>query len=92
VQQLHYHTAKITFFDLDGLDVFPQEVVNAMSGDGTIWSVARGMHVHPALSEVVLKAFFKSDGSGITSDLRLSVFVITVVVSANRYFTKRKSM
>lgn len=39
--------------------VLIQEVVNAMAGDGNIWSVAKGMHIHPALSEVVLKAFGK---------------------------------
>jgi len=33
-----------------------QEVVNAMAADGNLWSVAKGMHIHPALSEVVLKA------------------------------------
>jgi hypothetical protein len=32
-----------------------------MEGDGNIWSVAKGMHIHPALSEVVLKAFAKLD-------------------------------
>jgi dihydrolipoamide dehydrogenase len=36
-----------------------QEVVNAMAADGNLWSVAKGMHIHPALSEVVLKAFGK---------------------------------
>jgi hypothetical protein len=30
-----------------------------MAADGNIWSVAKGMHIHPALSEVVLKAFGK---------------------------------
>ncbi|HTG02061.1 MAG TPA: dihydrolipoyl dehydrogenase [Nitrospirota bacterium] len=34
-----------------------QEVVNAMAADGNLWSVAKGMHIHPALSEVVLKPF-----------------------------------
>ncbi len=36
-----------------------QEVVNAMAADGNLWSVAKGMHIHPALPEVVLKAFGK---------------------------------
>ena len=36
-----------------------QEVVNAMAADGNLWSVAKGMHIHPALSEVVLKALGK---------------------------------
>ncbi len=34
-----------------------QEVVNAMANEGELWSVARGMHIHPALPEVVLRAF-----------------------------------
>jgi dihydrolipoamide dehydrogenase len=41
--------------------VLIQEVVNAMAADGNLWSVAKGMHIHPALSEVVLKAFGKLD-------------------------------
>jgi hypothetical protein len=36
-----------------------QEVVNAMAAEGNLWSVAKGIHIHPALSEVVLKAFGK---------------------------------
>lgn len=35
-----------------------QEVTNAMAyGDGTYSSIARGLHIHPALSEVVQNAF-----------------------------------
>jgi len=34
-----------------------QEVVNAMASDGNLWPVAKGMHIHPALSDVVSKAF-----------------------------------
>jgi hypothetical protein len=30
-----------------------------MAADGNIWSVAKGIHIHPALSEVVLKPFGK---------------------------------
>jgi dihydrolipoamide dehydrogenase len=37
--------------------VLIQEVVNAMAAGGNLWSVAKGIHIHPALSEVVLKAF-----------------------------------
>ncbi len=44
---------------IDRPDARIAEVVNAMAGDGTIWSVAKGMHIHPALSEVVLRAFAK---------------------------------
>jgi mycothione reductase len=39
--------------------VLIQEVVNAMAADGNLWSVAKGIHIHPALSEVVLKPFGK---------------------------------
>jgi hypothetical protein len=28
-----------------------------MAADGNLWTVAKGMHIHPALPEVVLKAF-----------------------------------
>jgi mycothione reductase len=34
-----------------------QEVVNAMSMDADLWSMAKGMRIHPALPEVVLQAF-----------------------------------
>lgn len=35
-----------------------QEIVNTMvSGDGTFWPIVRAMHIHPALSEVVQRAF-----------------------------------
>jgi dihydrolipoamide dehydrogenase len=34
-----------------------QEVVNAMAADGNLWTVAKGIHIHPALAEVVLKPF-----------------------------------
>lgn len=35
-----------------------QEIVNAMaSGNGTFEPIAQGMHIHPALSEVVQNAF-----------------------------------
>jgi hypothetical protein len=30
-----------------------------MAGGGNLWSLAKGLHIHPALSEVVLKAFGK---------------------------------
>jgi dihydrolipoamide dehydrogenase len=39
--------------------VLIQEVVNAMANDGNLWTLANGIHIHPALSEVVLKAFAK---------------------------------
>ena len=31
-----------------------QEVVNVMANDGDMWSIARAMHIHPALSEVIV--------------------------------------
>jgi dihydrolipoamide dehydrogenase len=35
-----------------------QEITNAMSvGDGTFTPIIRGMHIHPAMSEVVQNAF-----------------------------------
>lgn len=52
-------TGKILGYHIIGpqASVLIQEVVNAMAGDGNLWSVAKGLHIHPALSEVVLKAF-----------------------------------
>jgi len=34
-----------------------QEVINAMANQGDIWSVDRGMHIHPALPELVITTF-----------------------------------
>jgi len=28
-----------------------------MAADGSLWTVAKGIHIHPALSEIVLKPF-----------------------------------
>ncbi len=58
---VHRKSGKILGYHIIGpqASVLIQEVVNAMAGDGNLWSVARGMHIHPALSEVVLKAFGK---------------------------------
>jgi len=36
-----------------------QEVVNAMTADGSLWTIAKAIHIHPALSELVLKPFGK---------------------------------
>ena len=60
---VHRKTGKILGYHIIGpqASVLIQEVVNAMAADGNLWSVARGMHIHPALSEVVLKAFTKLD-------------------------------
>jgi dihydrolipoamide dehydrogenase len=60
---VHRKTGKILGYHIIGpqASILIQEVVNAMEGDGNLWSVAKGMHIHPALSEVVLKAFAKLD-------------------------------
>jgi mycothione reductase len=60
---VHRKSGKILGYHIIGpqASVLIQEVVNAMAADGNIWSVAKGMHIHPALSEVVLKAFGKLD-------------------------------
>ncbi len=51
-------SGKILGFHIIGpqASILIQEVVNAMAADGNLWSVAKGMHIHPALSEVVMKA------------------------------------
>jgi mycothione reductase len=58
---VHRKTGKILGYHIIGpqASILVQEVVNAMAGDGNLWSIAKGMHIHPALSEVVLKAFGK---------------------------------
>ena len=58
---VHRKTAKVLGYHIIGphASVLIQEVVNAMANDGNLWSIAKGMHIHPALSEVVLKAFAK---------------------------------
>jgi mycothione reductase len=58
---VHRKTGKILGYHIIGpqASILIQEVVNAMAGDGNLWTVAKGMHIHPALSEVVLKAFGK---------------------------------
>jgi dihydrolipoamide dehydrogenase len=58
---VHRKSGKILGYHIIGpqASILIQEVVNAMAADGNIWSVAKGMHIHPALAEVVLKAFGK---------------------------------
>jgi dihydrolipoamide dehydrogenase len=58
---VHGKTGKIVGYHIIGpqASVLIQEVVNAMAADGNLWTVAKGMHIHPALPEVVLKAFAK---------------------------------
>jgi mycothione reductase len=56
---VHRKTGKVLGYHIIGpqASILIQEVVNAMAADGNIWSVAKGMHIHPALPELVLKAF-----------------------------------
>ena len=58
---VHRKTGKVLGYHIIGpqASVLIQEVVNAMANDGNLWSIAKGIHIHPALSEVVLKAFGK---------------------------------
>ncbi len=58
---VHGKSGKVLGYHIIGpqASVLIQEVVNAMAADGNLWAVAKGMHIHPALSEVVLKAFGK---------------------------------
>jgi mycothione reductase len=62
---VHRKTAKILGFHIIGpqASILIQEVVNAMAADGNLWSVAKGIHIHPALSEVIMKAFGKLEES-----------------------------
>jgi len=56
---VHRKSGKILGYHIIGpqASVLIQEVVNAMAADGNLWAVAKGIHIHPALSEVVLKPF-----------------------------------
>jgi mycothione reductase len=58
---VHRKSGKVLGYHIIGpqASVLIQEVVNAMAADGNLWTVAKGQHIHPALSEVVLKAFGK---------------------------------
>ncbi len=63
---VHRKSGKILGYHIIGpqASILIQEVVNAMAGENNLWAVAKGMHIHPALSEVVLKAFGKLDEPG----------------------------
>lgn len=58
---VHRKTGKVLGYHIIGpqASVLIQEVVNAMANDGNLWSVARGIHIHPALSELVPRSFAK---------------------------------
>jgi mycothione reductase len=63
---VHRKTGKVLGYHIIGpqASVLIQEVVNVMAGDGNLWSLAKGIHIHPALSEVVLKAFARLQAPG----------------------------
>jgi mycothione reductase len=50
---------KILGFHIIGpyASILIQEVINAMANDMDIWSIGKGMHIHPALPEVVVATF-----------------------------------
>jgi len=58
---VHRKTGKVLGYHIIGpqASILIQEVVNAMAADGNLWTIAKGMHIHPALPELVLKAFGK---------------------------------
>jgi mycothione reductase len=58
---VHRKTGKILGYHIIGpqASILIQEVVNVMAADANLWAVAKGIHIHPALSEVVLKPFGK---------------------------------
>jgi mycothione reductase len=53
------HTGKILGFHIIGpyASMLIQEVINVMVQNGTLWMLAKGMHIHPALSELILRTF-----------------------------------
>jgi dihydrolipoamide dehydrogenase len=58
---VHGKSGKILGYHIIGpqASILIQEVVNVMAAESNLWAVAKGLHIHPALSEVVLKAFAK---------------------------------
>jgi len=52
-------TGKILGFHIIGpyASMLIQEVINVMAQNGTLWMLAKGMHIHPALSELILRTF-----------------------------------
>jgi mycothione reductase len=50
---------KILGFHIIGpyASILIQEVVNAMANDLDIWSIGKAMHIHPALTEVIVATF-----------------------------------
>ncbi|HUV52669.1 MAG TPA: dihydrolipoyl dehydrogenase [Dehalococcoidia bacterium] len=58
------HTNKILGFHIIGpyAPELIQEVINTMAGGGDIDSLSKGMHIHPALCEVILRTFDNIEG------------------------------
>ena len=58
------HSGRILGFHVVGphAPMLIQEVVNAMAAGGSADSIYHGMHIHPALSELVLKTFENLEG------------------------------
>ena len=56
---VHAESGRILGYHIIGAQasILIQEVVNAKAIDADLWSLAEGMHIHPALPEVVLQAF-----------------------------------
>jgi len=56
---VHGKSGRILGYHIIGphASILIQEVVNAMANGADLWSLAEGMHIHPALPEVVLQAF-----------------------------------
>ena len=44
--------------------VLIQELINAMARKGTVDDIAAGMHIHPALSELIIRALFNATEAG----------------------------
>ena len=55
--RIHKKTGKILGFHIIGTNapILIQEVVNAMALGGQIGYIGRGMHIHPALTELILR-------------------------------------
>jgi dihydrolipoamide dehydrogenase len=49
-------TKRVLGFHIIGphASILIQEVVNAMANNDDIWSIGNGMHIHPALSEIII--------------------------------------
>lgn len=52
-------TMKILGFHIIGpsASILIQEIIIAMANDLNVWALAKGMHIHPALSELIIETF-----------------------------------